>query len=642
VEGPASSLLRRNAMQRRFAVFCLSLLSAVWTPAPAADPPGVCLTDGGQPRATIVVASTATDLQRQPAQELQDYLLKITGAKLPIADDSQRPTGNLVLVGESRLTRELGLDLAALTGDSFVMKAGAGRLVLAGHDARLLPDDPPRRAKRGTANAVSAFLQDVCGVRWFLPGRLGEVVPQRPTLTVPPLDKQETPYRMSSDGSFSRSPWAARNFFGNQVFISPVGCHLWRVLIPADKYFAAHPEWFALIDGKRVEGDRHHSLLCTSNRQMWDEALRNLKQLYAPGYERVVLCQADGYRRCECEACEALDDYRITGWYLPGVPADRVWVFHDFLARGLKAAYPDRKLVILAYGPTGEVPHRLRSLPDNVIVEWCHPTRGAVSRWTQFHNQFSAFVYWYVSESRNYVPMPLEGVSAEFKRLAAAGVRSFYFCGGDRCWGLHAPSYYLIGQLLRDPHRDADAVLDEFCQGLFGPSAGAMKRFFAAYYEKTGQRWELMLPETLGKPYDYVAHEKPQELYLTSFPTEVLQRCEGHLADAETAAPNEVIRKRIRLFRDGFEYSKFTAEGFAQLKQFQADRSADKLAVLAQAVERRNRFVEDLFQRQKNNRDDLPPVFSDSLEHVLYGTHDHLAIPFRTLPQAAKPRKDAR
>lgn len=600
----------------------------------------LCLVENGEPRATLVVAKGATDLQQVPAKELQEYLRKITGAKVPIADDAQTPEGNLVLVGESRLTREMRMDLSSLTGDSFVTKAVPGRLVLAGHDARLLPNDPHWRAKRGTANAVSAFLQDVCGVRWFMPGSLGEVVPQRKTVSVPPLDKKETPYRLFSDGSFSRSTWAQRNFFGDQVFINPAGCHLWSVLIPPEKHFQSHPEWFALIDGKRTEGDRRHAYLCTSNRPMWAEAFRNLKELYAPGYEMVVLCQVDGYRRCQCEACEALDDYRIDGWYLPGVPADRVWVFHDFLARELQKVYPDRKLMILAYGPTGEVPRRLKGLPENVIVQWCHPTPAAVKRWKGFHDQFSAFVYWFVSESRNYMPMPVSGISAEFRRLASAGVRGFYFCGGDRCWAIHAPSYYLIGQLLRDPKRDTEAVLDEFCQGLFEGSAGAMKEFFQAYYEKTGHRWELMLPETLGEPYDYVSHEKAQDLYLACFPEEVLRRCESSLGRAEALAQNEAVKKRIGLFRDGFEYTKLTALGFARLKELQESRSEENLAALRRAVDRRNRFVEELFERQKGNRDDLPEALTGSLEQLLYGTHDHLAVPFRTLPRGAS-RTDA-
>jgi hypothetical protein len=609
---------------------------------PAAPPiatTALSLAEDGQPRATIVLAKEATDLQRNPAVELQEYVRKITGALLPIADDSQTPGGNLVLVGQSRLTQEMAIDLAPLTGDSFLIKAVPGRLVLAGRDARLRPRDPYWRAKRGTANAVAAFLEDYCGVAWFMPGRLGEVVPRRSTLRVPPIDKRETPYRLFAEGSFSASPWAWQNSFGESVFISPVGCHLWDIMIPPEKYFTSHPEWFALIDGKRTPGDRRSAYLCTSSKEMWAEALRNLKELYAPGYEMVVLCQADGYRRCQCDACEAMDDYRISGWYLPGKPADRIWLFHDFLARGIQKAFPDRKLIILAYGPTGEVPHRLKNLPSNVIVEWCHPTSAVVARWKQFHDQFSAFVYWFVSETRNYVPMPMSGVAAEYKRLSSAGVRGFYFCGGNRCWGTSAPTYYLVGQLLRDPKRSEDEVLDRFCEGLFEQSAAAMKSYFKDYYAKTGHRWELMLPETSGEPYDHVRHEKPQDLYLASFPEDVLQRCERDLKQAEDLARDDVVKRRIRLFQDGFEYSKLTARAFARLKDYRATSSEENLAALKDAVDRRNRFVVELFARQKANQGDLPEVFSGTLEQLLYGDGDQLAVPFRSVPKAGGKRK---
>jgi hypothetical protein len=169
-----------------------------------------------------------------------------------------------------------------------------------------------------------------------------------------------------------------------------------------------------------------------------------------------------------------------------------------------------------------------------------------------------------------------------------------------------------------------------------------MKDFFRAYYEKTGHRWELMLPETPGEPYDYVSHEKARDLYLACFPQEVLRRCETSLARAEALAKDAAVKKRIRLFRDGFEYSKLTTLGFARLKEFEKNRSEENLATLRTAVDRRNRFVNELFERQKNNRDDLPEAFTGSLDHLLYGSNDQLSVPFRTLPKAATRTKAAR
>jgi hypothetical protein len=46
--------------------------------------------------------------------------------------------------------------------------------------------------------------------------------------------------------------------------------HTFGALIPPEKYFKHHPEWFALVKGKRrgitdPEGLGHDSQLCTSN-----------------------------------------------------------------------------------------------------------------------------------------------------------------------------------------------------------------------------------------------------------------------------------------------------------------------------------------------------------------------------------------
>src|SRR4030042_734484 len=66
----------------------------------------------GRPTATIVISDSPTDNARSGANELQRYIEKISGAKLPIASDSTPPSGCMVLVGRSKLTDEIaGLDI---------------------------------------------------------------------------------------------------------------------------------------------------------------------------------------------------------------------------------------------------------------------------------------------------------------------------------------------------------------------------------------------------------------------------------------------------------------------------------------------------------------------------------------------------
>jgi hypothetical protein len=56
----------------------------------------------GRPAATIVTAATSSENARDAALELQQYVHRISGAELPIVNDSQEHSGSLILVGPSR------------------------------------------------------------------------------------------------------------------------------------------------------------------------------------------------------------------------------------------------------------------------------------------------------------------------------------------------------------------------------------------------------------------------------------------------------------------------------------------------------------------------------------------------------------
>ena len=133
------------------------------------------LAQNGSPAATIVTAAAPTENVRTAARELRDYVRKISGADLPITTDAAPPSGPLILVGPSRLTEPMA-ELKIPSGltpqlreEGFVLSARADRLVLAGNDAG---------PYYGTRYAVVELLHRL-GVRWFMPGEFGEVVPQR-------------------------------------------------------------------------------------------------------------------------------------------------------------------------------------------------------------------------------------------------------------------------------------------------------------------------------------------------------------------------------------------------------------------------------------------------------------------------------
>ena len=165
-------------------VLCLSALTAVFAS-------GLTLVREGEPTSVIVTNGRPREAQTEAASELQEHLRIMTGATIPIVKENeltQSAETALILVGQSNLTTERGVDTEALEPETFVIKTQSNTLILAGDDG-----GGGKNGRTGTSWAVYDFLQDQLGCRWLWPGEIGRVVPRRRTVEVADLDIRETP-----------------------------------------------------------------------------------------------------------------------------------------------------------------------------------------------------------------------------------------------------------------------------------------------------------------------------------------------------------------------------------------------------------------------------------------------------------------
>ncbi len=200
-----------------------------------------CLIEDGKPRADIVISEKPPRAVKLAALELRAYIEKISGTKLAITTAPGPDVPAHIYVGRSAYTDKLNVSDEGLNGGAFRMVSGKDYLVLLGHDkdfalskyaARYYPDPEALKAwdertgehwgnvapgwrgysptvgiweldERGTLNAVYEFLRGL-GVRWYMPGNLGEIVPALKTITLAPMDKTvkpDFPYRNFGDYS---------------------------------------------------------------------------------------------------------------------------------------------------------------------------------------------------------------------------------------------------------------------------------------------------------------------------------------------------------------------------------------------------------------------------------------------------------
>ncbi len=385
----------------------------------------------GQPTAEIVIAESPPRTTRLAADEMRYYVEQISGARLPIVTVPTQQVAVKIYVGKSAHTERLNVTTAGLKDGAYRIVSGDNWLALLGDDTDFVPIEPWARNngdrvsgklqrewdkitgeqwgvpnggmyknrirlpgdigkpdgavtdskevlelwsfdERGSFNAVCGFLRGL-GVRWYMPGELGEVLPKMNTIPLPVVDETVTPdfpirrfnFRFGTLGR-DIAMWAMRLGMrdpnGLQV------AHGMNTMTHRDEIFAAHPQWFALYGGKRQNqpGQRLNQL-CYSNEELFQATVRYARaQFDHYDFDSVSIMPPDGYTSiCQCPLCQGKDtpdrDNR-------GLLSDYVWDFVNRVAREVGKTHPHKKVLCCAYGVYTLPPLKIDKLQPNVQV----------------------------------------------------------------------------------------------------------------------------------------------------------------------------------------------------------------------------------------------------------------------------------
>ena len=100
-------------------------------PYPAPRAPLVTLVEDGRPRCTIIAPAKPSTVEAHAVRELIEYVRRITGVKLPVADHA--PAGHVPLyLGSAARGRLAGVEWKDLGSDGFVLSSGPSGLDIAG------------------------------------------------------------------------------------------------------------------------------------------------------------------------------------------------------------------------------------------------------------------------------------------------------------------------------------------------------------------------------------------------------------------------------------------------------------------------------------------------------------------------------
>ena len=324
--------------------------------------------------------------------------------------------------------------------------------------------------------------------------------------------------------------------------------HAYDLLIPVEKYFKSHPEYFALLGGKRAHAGAQ---LCLSNMEMREafanELLAQIKQ--RPHIGVFGFPPKDGYGHCECEKCLALDrpEDRPLG-LVNGRIADFV---KDICARMDKKA-PGVMLGHYSYSNFADFIELLPSPPENLLISvtqfHCHkhgiadpacPVNAKNhARLKHIRSKVKhVYIYDYFSYKIGRMPGPFfRSVIEDFKlykSLALDGWLSEASSVSAVSWESQWMNFYLAAKMLWSTDTTPDAALEEICHIRYGSAAQQMFKYWKALEKAMMDMSGCMLKD----PEDF-----------TNLFTPALQKeLDTLLSAAEKVAPNNAGVKADRV-----------------------------------------------------------------------------------------------
>jgi len=465
------------------------------------------LSTDGKTDYVIVIPSRPTPQDRRAAEELALWLGEMTGAEFPIVTDSETPRETEISVGKTNRLAEADVPQANadLAAEGYAIGVVGKRLFLVGG------------RKRGALNAVFALLEEDLGCRWYPtldvePGENGgspvadpkcNRIPQTPSLQFRPVPRSYAPlfiYRAPGYTNAYEVDWALRNrtWDGSSKIPDELGgnlnwmglCHEMGRLVPASEYFEKHPEWHALIDGKRSPQQ-----LCMTNPEvvkvLTKELLKRLRE--APDADFADVSPNDGGGHCACPKCDAINKEN-------GSPSASQIYFVNKVAEEVSKEFPHIRISSAAYLDSNSPPTKIRC-HKNVSVflandahSWVKPLipftkpgasseryRKAIEGWTSICD--TVLVWDYFCNFQHYLtPMPnLHVLEPSIRYYAKHKIRGIqmqgigYHAAGD----FSALRTWVIAKALWDPSLSVDALIDDFIWGYYDEAAPAIIEYRA-------------------------------------------------------------------------------------------------------------------------------------------------------------------
>ena len=592
----------------------------------------ITIVKNGKPNAVIILSKNPTQAAQWAADELNSYIKEIAGIRLPISENPKAEKGVRIYVGPSQYTEELGISADSLKPQEFIIETFPNALVLLGRDSKsfgpinysskngMWPGFNFFKSEVGTIYAVDDFLRLYCGVHWYLPGKIGEVVPKKKTIEIPSVRtkrKLSTIYRnpevywsipstlywwdaKKDIAKIPLLPLQDKNKYWIRLKAGGINFQANHSFGPYVKRFLKiHPEYFS----RNYDGSPNTSQLCYSSEKVVDQVIEDAVEFFKGnkkdenGISRLQSCtddclsivQNDNGSYCKCENCLKLVANKKRESFSTGVTSNLQFAFVNRVAKKLLKVCPDKTISTLAYY-TYFTPPTIKNFKfqPNVEVMICRTgltsTLGYyykkdkywledVKRWSELSQVFYMWEYFLFPQNGKhnvFPPIVPHRIAEEYKKLLSMpGFSGAFIQVGEHTKGRYADTVmssinvYTVMRLMDDKNTDVDKMLDTYYRTFFGPAENPIKNFFTEMeHIYLGKGVYSKRPKGLRNTDSKVA-------WTDLCPPNTLKKLGTFISEAHASALKEPYKSRVKLIDDAiYQQMKTSSERFVKRLTF--------------------------------------------------------------------------
>ena len=550
----------------------------------------------------IAIDANAPKVTQFAAEELQAYLHRIAGARVPITARPRNGVAMTIHIGRSAHTDKLGANAADVGADGFILKRTGEHLLIVGDDRDVGSSHAfgfdPRVSRKGSYHGVCRLLEDHFGVRWLYPGEGGTVVPKREALSFPSkLDMHSAPKmawrhlflnygdRLTPEQIEAGLRWTMRQRMGINVGSPYSFQHSWAYHMGGNSYFDEHPEYYSLVNGKRTpypigangKTRSRGSQICTRNPDVVRIVAASITRGLSPDANTIVsVSPNDGGHFCQCEPCKAMDrpelyeahQGHVANAGLAGhVLSDRLFDFVNRVASEVRKTHPDVKVGCFSYTFARPAPRALDHLAPNLVISFTQQMaryrrapdatqrhNARLHEWLGKGNKLVLRDYLGLWSYGNVIAPQTRWIEKEL-RTAAEHPDQVLGIYSETVWTdllVNALNYYVMARLAWDPSRSEAAIRFDYFEHGFGEASKTVEQFHELIAQAYARPADPMVTEIWGT-----------DLWLTP---DVASRGRSLLDQAGKQAQAQNVQARVDHLRDMFDYAVHVRSLFAALR----------------------------------------------------------------------------